>query len=448
MKKDLDPKGNLKIVPLLLAGGALFSMHFGASSMVWPMNWGKESGTSYLLAFGGAFITSLFLVLIGYIALARGKGTYRELTERVCSKRFTFFFTALTILVNGPFYVIPRMSAAAWDSFLQAFGLSFSSRLPLIFFTIIFYTVAYLFLMSPGKAMDRISSFLFPVLMIIVVAVIGKGFLYPGTMNAKQYADNAFAYGFTNGYATGEILCALIFGAVILNSLREKGVGEEKLTGNMVRVGIAGLAILTFTHFSHMKIGASFASVYPELSYTSLYTAVATHLYGKTGGILFFLALLMAALTTAIGMTSGCAEFFVELSDNRYSYRQIALAIVILSVGFGSLGLAGILSILGPVLDGVYPAAMVLVIYFGLVRDPDTPNSRRAAGHAIYTAFVMGVVDMLWKYLVRFGMLPGLCTAYEKLPLASVSLLWVPVVVAVYLISFFLKSARTAEPLN
>ena len=442
MKKDVGPKGDLKILPLLLAGGALFSMHFGASSMVWPMNWGKESGTSYLLAFAGAFITSLFLVLIGYIALARGKGTYRELTERVCSKKFTFYFTALTILVNGPLYVIPRMSAAAWDSFLQAFGLSFSSRLPLIVFTILFYIVAYLFLMSPGKAMDRISSFLFPVLMIIVAAVIGKGIFYPGELQTKQYAGNAFAYGFTNGYATGEILCALIFGAVILNNLREKGIGEERLTGNMVRVGLVGLAILTLTHFFHMKIGASFASVYPDLSYTSLYTAVATHLYGKAGGILFFLALLMAALTTAIGMTSGCAEFFVELTDKRFSYRQIALAIVILSVLFGSLGLAGILSILGPVLDGVYPAAMVLVIYFGLVRDPGASSNRRAAGNAIYTAFAMGMLDMIWKYLVRFGMLESLCRVYEKIPLASVSLLWVPVVLVVYLLSLIIKQKK------
>ncbi len=35
-------------------------------------------------------------------------------------------------------------------------------------------------------------------------------------------------------------------------------------------------------------------------------------LYGKVGGYLFAGALFLAALTTAIGMTSGCAEFFVD----------------------------------------------------------------------------------------------------------------------------------------
>ena len=34
-------KGDLSVPVLLMMGGALYSMHFGASSMVWPMTWGK-----------------------------------------------------------------------------------------------------------------------------------------------------------------------------------------------------------------------------------------------------------------------------------------------------------------------------------------------------------------------------------------------------------------------
>ena len=34
-------KGDLSVPALLMMGGALYSMHFGASSMVWPMTWGK-----------------------------------------------------------------------------------------------------------------------------------------------------------------------------------------------------------------------------------------------------------------------------------------------------------------------------------------------------------------------------------------------------------------------
>jgi LIVCS family branched-chain amino acid:cation transporter len=435
MKKDLNSKGNLKPLALFLSGGALFSMHFGASSMVWPMNWGKESGTSFLAAFIGAFITALLLVVVGYIALARGEGTYKTLAIRISGKKFAVFFTCLTIAVNGPLYVIPRMSAAAWDSLVQAFGLTVNSRLPLIIFTIVFYIITYLFLVSPGKAMDRISSILFPVLLIIVVAVVGKGLLNPlGEMQPKLYEGSALAYGFTGGYATGEILCALIFGAVIINSLKNKGVEEKDITRNMIMVGVAGVSMLTITHFCHMVIGATSASTFPSLNYTALYTAVAASQYGKVGGMLFCAALFMAALTTAIGMTSGCAEFFVDVTDRKFSYNQVALVIVILSIVFGSMGLADILTYLGPIMDGVYPAVIVLVLYYGLVKNWKNPRLMNAARWAFYCAFVMGMMDMLWKYFVKFNVLEGLCSLYLRLPMAGISLAWMPWTAAAFVI--------------
>ena len=83
---NLNKNGDLKLPALFMMGGALFSMHFGASSMVWPMNWGKESGSSVLIAFAGAFITSLLLTLLAYVALSRGNGSYSKIATRVLGK--------------------------------------------------------------------------------------------------------------------------------------------------------------------------------------------------------------------------------------------------------------------------------------------------------------------------------------------------------------------------
>ncbi len=405
MNKNLTSNGDLKIFPLLMCGGALFSMHFGASSMVWPMNWGKESGSSVWPAFAGAFITSLLLVIITYIALAKGDGTYNKITKRIVGSKFGNFYTCVTILILGPFYAIPRMSAASWDSIVQAFGLDADNKVLLIAFTVVFYVITYFFLMNPGKAMDRISSILFPVLLIIVVAVVGKGLLNPiAEPVAKSYEGSAFAYGFTNGYATAEILCALIFGVVIFNTLKNKGVGESRMTANLIRVGIVGIAML----------------------------------YGKVGGYLFAGALFLAALTTAIGMTSGCAEFFVDTTGGKYSYKQFSIVILVLSIIFGSLGLTNILSILGPILDGIYPAAIVLVIYYAFMPHALSKRPLYACKWAMYAAFALGMVDMLWKYLVKFELDPGgICGLYLKLPLAGVSLAWIPWTALAFVIGWF-----------
>lgn len=438
-------KGKLSGIELVLSGGALFSMHFGASSMVWPMNWGKESGSSVLPAFAGAFITSIFLVFLAYLALS--KGTYRQLTKKVLGKRMGNFYTGITIAILGPLYVIPRMSAAAWDSFLRAFGLSFTSPIPLFIFTLCFYLLTYFFLTNPGKEMEKISKMLFPFLLTVVIFIVGKGFISPISKPLdKVYSEPALAYGFTNGYATAEILCALIFGMVLVDNLEKKGISKENITSNIVRVGAVGLLMLTFSHFSHMWLGAHTGKAFEDLSYTALYTAVAARLYGKVGGILFSLSLYFAALTTAIGMTSGCARFFVDTSEGRLSYKRSTVMILIISVIFGSLGLANILDLLGPILDGVYPAAIVLVMFFALFSDIESPKYLRACRFSMVTALIFGLIDTLWKYLVRFDINPlGLASLYEKIPLAKSSLLWIPWACVFFLVGLFTYRRKTRQ---
>ena len=324
MVEKKKQKGNISAFQLFLTGGALFSMHFGASSMVWPMNWGKESGTSVIPAFFGAFITSLLLVLIAYIALSKGNGSYNKLTNKVLGKKLGNFYTILTIAILGPLYAIPRMSAAAWDSVVQAFGLNPENKIPLIIFTVVFYVITYFFLMNPGKAMDKISSLLFPFLLVIVVLIVGKGFMYP--------------------------------------------------------------------------ISEPIEKVYEG-----------------------------SALTTAIGMTSGCAEFFVDASDGKYNYKQASIAILVLSVIFGCLGLSSMLSILGPILDGIYPAAIVLVVFYALSPDSNSEKHLNGCRYSMYSAMVFGIIDMLWKYMLKLNVNPlGIVEFYEKIPFAKVSLVWIP----------------------
>jgi LIVCS family branched-chain amino acid:cation transporter len=75
-------KEKLSAKKLLLMGGALFSMHFGASCMLYPVNWGKESGSAVFIAFLGVLITGLVLPMLAYVALSRGGGSFRQITCR------------------------------------------------------------------------------------------------------------------------------------------------------------------------------------------------------------------------------------------------------------------------------------------------------------------------------------------------------------------------------
>lgn len=433
-ERDLSP------ITLFMMGGALFSMHFGASSMIWPMTWGRESGSSILPAFFGIFLTALFLPLLGYVALSRGKGTYLQVTSRI-SPKFAQFFCGLTIIILGPLYVIPRMSAAAWDAFSEIIQYTPSNILPIAAFSTIYYIITYWFIASRSKTVDRISKILFPVLVVIVIGVISKGLLTPvSSIAPKTYESTPVIYGFLSGMATGELPCALVFGIIILDDLKSKGVKPEKFNVNLAKVGVIGIGMLTLTHFGHMLVGALTGTELAHLEYSSLYTRVVIMLWGQTGGILFSIALIFAALTTAIGLTASTANYFEEATKGKLSYRNAAILILIGSTIISSIGLGAIVKFVAPLLDSFYPGCIVLTVYYTVARNCNTdPRNLNAMRFGVIVAFIMGLFDGLIRYneVLELG-LTGLRDFYHLIPLAQDNLAWVTITLPFMVIGWVL----------
>ena len=412
---------------LFLMGGALFSMHFGGASMLWPMTWGKESGTSVISAYAGIFITALLLPLLAYIALARGQGSFLSVTTRAMP-HFGIFFCSAAILVLGPFYIIPRMSAASWDVIMQISHCSVSTPFPMFLFSCIYYLVTFWFVSSRTELMNKISKILFPILLLIVTVIIGKGLFFsdlsePGK---KLYDIPSFFYGFTEGYATGDLLCSLVFGMVLLNTLESQGISKKELNHTIVKIGCIGIGILSIFHLGHMLVGAHTAT-FKDLSYASLYAEVVLHLFGKSGGILFSVALCFAALTTAIGLTAATAEYFEELNTHCFPYRKSVIIILISSTFIGSLGLDRIVSVFSPLLDAFYPGAIILTLYYAFMPQCLKPSHLRILRSGLPVSFFMGLLDVLNTYIHLFNIsFPAYESLYASLPLTDYKLSWIP----------------------
>ncbi len=81
--------------------------------------------------------------------------------------------------------------------------------------------------------------------MLIVIGVIVKGMAIPISAWAEPgYEKPPIVYGFIEGYTTSNLLCGLVFGVIILNSLKEKGVTENRLNAMILKVGIIGSVML------------------------------------------------------------------------------------------------------------------------------------------------------------------------------------------------------------
>lgn len=442
-------KSKLSIGTLLLMGGALFSMHFGGSSMIWPMTWGKESGSSVLVAFAGVYLTAIFFPLLGYIALARGEGTFYMISSRV-SKKFASVFCGITILVLGPLFVIPRMSAAAWDAFLQVSGYEPPNFFPIAFFSIVYYALVYWFISNKSKTIDKLSKILLPILLLTVAGIFVKGFISPlSSQIGKAYSQPAFVYGFLEGYATMELPCALVFAVIIINDLRSKGIGDESISKNLIIVGIIGTGILTITHFCHMYLGSLTGDLFKDLQFSSLYAQVVLDLWGRVGGGVFNIGLLFAALTTAIGLTASTSEYFEETSNGNISYKKAAIATVILSAIVSVVGLKNIVKYSGPLLNIIYPPAITLTLYYSLV--PNLIKKRkalRAMRYSVRTAFWWGMFEGLLGYLKIFGVESlALEKVYRFFPLARYGLGWILLVLVATTIGLVTKEVYRGAPL-
>ena len=435
MNLRLKEAKDLSVKQLLTMGGALFSMHFGASCMLYPVNWGKDSGSDVFIAYIAIVLTALLLPLLGYVALARGKGSFATITSRI-APRFGPVFCTVTVLVMGPLYVVPRMSAAAWDAIVQLTGLTVSGFLPVFVFNFLFYGLTYWFLSGRTNTVDKIGKLLFPVLIGIVVFVIGKGLITPisGEWKPKNYPQSAVAYGLLQGYQTGDLPAALLFGMIVIQGIQKAGISEKRMNRNLVWVGLIGMGMLAITHLGHMIVGAGTGGTI-DLTLSALYCEVVLQLWGSVGAMFFNVALILAALTTAVGLCGSVGEYFTESMDGRVSYRTISLITVCISTLVASIGLNNIVTFVGPVLEACYPATIVVVLYYVFAPDLQNPRFRNGARYAMIAAAIAGSIDVLNAYNTLLGINSmGFSNFYQALPLSDLQLTWIPVSVLCFLL--------------
>lgn len=432
-------KKTLGIKELMVMGGALFSMHFGAACMLFPVQWGKDAGSALWPVFAGVLLSGVILPYSGYLALARGDGTFLELTRRL-SPGFGTFFVALTVFVIGPLYMVPRMSAAAWAGIVQITGLETESMLPVILFSVVYYLITYWFVVNPGEVVNKIGKILFPILIVVVTAVIVKSLVSPisDVWAAPSFDQNPVIYGFLEGYATADLQCALLFGIIVIQGIRSAGIGEKDVNSSLVKIGFIGLGLLAVTILGHMIAGANTGGTI-DLTLSALYTEMVRVLWGRAGGIIFNVALVTAALTTAVGAVSSTSEIWEEILTDKnpglFTYRNFCIISCVLSAIVSFADLDTIVKVIGPILDACYPPAIVIALYYCFCRNTVDKSNRTAAKWAVISSLIISVLQLIVRYSDMFGLgWDRFADLYNRLPLAGYSLSWLPVSILIYAI--------------
>lgn len=426
---------------LLLVGLMLFSLFFGAGNLIFPPFLGQSSGDKVWVVMAGFFVTAVGFPVLGVIAVAKSGGL-TNLAKKV-NPVFAVIFTILIYLSIGPGLGIPRAGSLPFEMAVAPYlpG-NISVKLALLLYTFVFFSVAYWLALSPNKLVDRMGKVLTPALLLLILVIVVGSFIRPlGSYGEaiNEYNTTPFFKGFLDGYLTMDTIAALNFGIVIALAIKSKGVTEEKyVVKTSIKAGIiaGGLLALIYILLSHLGAASGNRFGMTENGAQTL-TNITTYIFGKPGAILLALVFTLACLTTCVGLITSCSQYFSSLTK-KIEYKNWVIILTLSSMLLANMGLTQILNISVPILNAIYPIAIMLIVLSMLEYLIKLDNS--VYGLTILLTGIVSCIDALMQvgFNLRF-----LGDFIKILPLYSVGLSWIVPALLGIVLGFTLSLLKT-----
>ncbi len=418
----------LKGFDLLALGFMTFALFLGAGNIIFPPSAGMAAGEFIWRAALGFLLTGVGLPLLTVVALARVGGGMDRLTAPLGKFAGTVLAVAVYLAI-GPLFATPRTAVVSFEMGIAPF--SGNSGMPLFIYTLVFFAAMLFLVLNPGQLVNRIGKFITPVLLAALLVLGGAAIFAPagevGAVN-ESYRGAPLIKGFLEGYLTMDTLGALVFGIVIATAIRDRGVTEPALvTRYSMIAGVIAAIGLSLVYLALFYLGATSQGIAGEAENgVQILTTYVQHTFGTPGSLLLAVVITLACLTTAVGLTTACGEFFSALLP--VSYRSVVIVFALFSLLVANQGLTQLISVSVPVLVGLYPLAIVLVALSLL--DRFWLSSSRVFVPVMAVTLVFGVVDGL----AAAGLGSWVPALFTQLPLADQSMGWlVPVLVMLVL---------------
>lgn len=422
----------LRIRDQLALGFMTFALFLGAGNIIFPPSAGLAAGERLWPAALGFLITAVGLPLLTVVALARVGGGMDRLTSPL-GQRLGQGFAVIVYLAIGPLFAAPRTAVVSFELGVVPFAGNADGLLA--GYSLVYFAIVLFLALKPGKLIDRIGRFITPALLLGLLILGGAALLMPaGEPGAPSgaFRDSPLLTGFVQGYLTMDTLGALVFGIVIVTAIRDRGVESPRLvTRYTIGAGLVaafGLSLVYLALF-HLGAGSGALAQDPENG-GQLLAAYAGHVFGWPGNLLLALIITLACLTTAVGLTTACGEYFARLLP--LSYRTLVVGTVLFSLVVANQGLTQLIKVSVPVLVTLYPLAIMVVVLNLLDRCWRQP--RRVYLPVLAVTLLLGLGDGLRAAGWEVG---GLDWS-ARLPLAEQSMGWLlPALVTLALAALF-----------
>lgn len=426
----------------IAVGLMLFALFFGAGNLIFPASLGQHAGENVWWAVLGFIITGVGLPLLGVMAMGySGCKNVQELASRV-HPAYGLIFTILLYLSIGPAFAIPRTGTVSYEIAIKPFLANGGSDMSQTIFLVVFFIVSLWLAINPQKLVQRIGKVLTPALLVTIVVLIIKSLIDPmGAYQAptKEYgtAGIAVLQGFLDGYNTLDALASLVFGILVIEFVMLSGAKtKQEVTASTFKAGLIAVGCLGFVYVFIANIGATSVQQLGILDTGAPVLAdSAKILFGNLGAMILAVIVLLACLTTSIGLITSCATYFHSVFGG-LGYKAYAVLFAVVSFFIGMFGLKTIIVSAIPVLMFLYPLTIVIIALAFL-------NNAFSGRQCVYAwsiglTFIAALVSGAETAGVSLG---GLETFFQQqVPFHAVGMGWVTFAVAGFIIGLIHKA--------
>ncbi len=418
----------------------MFALFFGAGNLIFPASLGQQAGLNVWKAVGGFLITGIGLPFLGILAMGfSGSKNLQELASRI-HPLYGVIFTSLLYLTIGPFFAAPRTGAVAYDIGITPFVGESAGHVGLIVFTLLFFLVTVWFSLNPAKIVDYVGKILSPGIIVLILVLLVMVMVKPvGSIGAPQtaYSNGAFMKGIMEGYNTMDALASLVFGIIVINAIRTMGVTSTRgILFASAKSGIVAIIFLGIIYVGIAYLGATSTEAFGLFDTGGpVLGKAASYYFGTLGTVMLSIIIILACLTTSIGLMTACGEYFHTLLP-KVSYKRWVVFFSVVSFVVANFGLSNIIHFSIPVLMLLYPLAVVLMLLTFLSKLFN--HSRIVYAASIAVTFLISIIDGFKTFcellgIDYFGWLAPIVTFYKRsLPLYNDGLGWLlPVLVTI-----------------
>ncbi len=429
----------MKIREIIALGFMTLALFVGAGNIIYPPMVGMQAGSNVWITAAGFLITAVGLPILTVIVLAKVDGDMTILSSPI-GKVASIALAVVCYLSVGPLLAIPRTATVSYEIGVVPFLGQGSTAMALGIFTFCYFLFVTVVSFYPTKLLDVLGNVLSP-LKLLALAILGvAAFLWPAGPVGEvvgAYKTAPFPQGFSDGYLTMDTLGALVFGIVIVNTIRSRNITDRAAIVRYATIaGLMALVGFVLIYVSLFKLGNNSAAIAGDAKNGAVILSVyVNRTFGADGNA--FLALLVnsACVVTAIGLTTACGFYFSQLL--KVPYKAVVLVMVTFSFAVSNIGLTKLISVSVFALTAIYPPCIVLVVlgfFSNAFRNP-----RLVFAPVMGISLIFGVLDALkplgWQALAW-------C---EKMPLSESGLSWLLPSLVVLVGTVILDRLRVAK---